>query len=139
MKKVILLICLAMFCFGGKVERSIKIVGDLERSCNKNNNIESCRILADMYAEDDHSNDEGRIKHDSKAFEYFSKACDLGDVKYCRMAADLYLAGNKAEHLDWEKASEYYTKACGLGDAEACEMVKIIKEQENTRKRIYGK
>ena len=65
----------------------------------------------------------GNIEQDdAKAIEYFTEACELGDIKAPRYLAQFYEAGRGCE-VDYSKALEYYTIAADLDDITAQECV----------------
>jgi len=120
MKKVILLICLAMFCFG----QSPKLK-QLERACN-NKNYSSCREVGEIYLEAGLDDVRAKIEPDAriqgykeKAFEYYKRACE-GDGDSCQWLANMYSGWVYDKEPDYQKMLEYHVKGCDLGNATAC-------------------
>lgn len=67
----------------------------------------------------------GNIEQDdAKAIEYFTEACELGDLKAPRYLAQFYEEGRGCD-IDYAKALEYYTIAADLDDITAQECVGV--------------
>jgi TPR repeat protein len=54
-----------------------------------------------------------------KAFDFFKKACDMGDAKGCNNLGVMYMNG-LGVGKDYHKAIELYSKACNMGDVMGC-------------------
>ncbi|MCQ2693452.1 SEL1-like repeat protein [Helicobacter pylori] len=62
-------------------------------------------------------------KNLTKAYQFYSKACELEDGRGCDALGGLYYNGDGVKR-DSKKADQYISKACKLGDQEACEALK---------------
>jgi len=151
MKKIVLLICLTMFCFGQDVQQ-------LEKACN-NKNYDSCLKIAELYLYDakmylygKHAYDKvstyGKMACDNEKFEacdilgelyvteerydtameYFTKGCDGKDVQSCYDLGFIYDNAIGMKYEDDEKAKKYYKKACDLGFQEGCDAYELNKK-----------
>jgi len=126
LKKIVLLVCLALFCFGQDVQQ-------LEKACN-NKNYDSCLKIAKLYI-----NDDNVTRDYNKAFTYAKIACDNKKFEACDILGVLYLIEDGVGQ-DYDKAIEYFTKACDGEYTEACGMLGFMykdiigMEDENYKK-----
>ena len=87
---------------------------DNKRLCTEENMV-GCFNLGIMYMK----GIRGADKDEDKALEYFSKACNGGDIDGC-LNAGKYIEEGKDLKQDLFKAVEFYTKACDGGEAYGC-------------------
>ena len=87
----------------------------LKESCNNNNYMKACSMLALFYLEED-----GPLEQDvSKALKLFKKACNGNWASGCHNAGYMYNAGIGVEK-DLYEAKWYYQKACREGYPRSC-------------------
>lgn len=87
---------------------------DNKRLCSEGNMV-GCFNLGTMYMK----GIRGADKNEGKALEYFSKACNGGDIDGC-LNAGKYMEDGKDMKQDLFKAVEFYTKACNGREAYGC-------------------
>ncbi|WP_437342425.1 tetratricopeptide repeat protein [Helicobacter pylori] len=80
--------------------------------------VGGCGALGDLY-----DDGKGVEKNLTKAYQFYSKACELEDGRGCGALVVLYINGQGVEK-NLTKAVQFYSKACKLGDQEACEALK---------------
>lgn len=79
----------------------------------ESSHILSCRLLGDVYF---------REKNYIQAFEFYSVACEGGNMGACNSVGAFYYSGWGVKQ-NGVKALEFYTKACDGGDATGCASV----------------
>ena len=100
MKKVLMLLMfMAMFCFGTSIQQA-------EQECN-DKNYDSCDALGVVYH---YGHGETKLNYE-KAAKYYKKACDGEFYQSCLSLAILYDRGQGVEQ-NYEKSAKYYKKAC---------------------------
>lgn len=87
---------------------------DNQRLCAQKNMV-GCFNLGVMYMK----GMLGAQKDASKALEYFTKACDGGDIDGCLNAGKYFEDGEEITK-DLHLAVTFYTKACDAGEAYGC-------------------
>ena len=85
-----------------------------ERACLRESTAQGCFFSGQAYAK-------GSIveKDLKKAFDFFSKSCDLGYTDGCMVVGSDYYYGREVKK-DYVKAREIFSKACEQGDANGC-------------------
>ena len=90
-------------------------------SCESESSAEGCYMLAESYYIG-----RGTSANPTKALEYYSKACELGETTGCYDAGEIYAKGEGEIKADTKKAKEFYEKSCKMNTKEACEKLKAF-------------
>jgi len=93
---------------------SAALFEDNKRLCDEKNMV-GCFNLGIMYMK----GIRGAELNESKALEYFRKACNGGDIDGCLNAGKYFEEGKELKQ-DIFKAVEFYNKACDAGEAYGC-------------------
>ncbi len=65
------------------------------------------------------------FKKDKKAFEYYSKGCELNRALTCTLVGAFYREGYGITK-NFKKAFEYFAKACKLNNAKGCYALAVL-------------
>lgn len=98
-----------------------------QSACEAGNPV-ACFNMGVMY---DHG-DNSIAENDTKAIDFYTKACDKNYYKACTRAAFLYEEGKDVKH-DMNKAFKLYAKACGGGHGLACHNVAVYYSQSDNK------
>lgn len=111
--------------FGGEFEKN-------QKACTKGDS-NACFEVAIHYS--------AKKKDNKKMMEFFSKACDLGDVESCKTSAKTYLLGKYKVAKNADKAIEFYDKACSLKHLKSCRLLAHLYDEQRHPKalRKFGK
>ncbi|MDR1007336.1 MAG: hypothetical protein LBL65_02070 [Campylobacteraceae bacterium] len=130
MKKLLVLICCAGFCFANA--DIDKLAKDIQDGCD-NGKYDDCLQLAMMH---DNNPFAPEMRNKNKAAEYYDKGiqllekiCSNGDAKKCLEIGSFYLDGNRAFGIkkNGDKAHEFFKKGCfDFKNGETCYMAGSI-------------
>jgi len=122
-KIVVVVLLLSINIYAGLVEdgvieakkgKNIEALKLFELSCLQEKIAQGCFYSGQAYAK-------GTIvtKDINKAFDFFSKSCDLGYTSGCMIVGSSYYYGRDVKK-DYNKAQEMFQTACKQGDANGC-------------------
>jgi len=133
MKKLLLIVSLVTGLYAAQYEEN-------KRLCDEGNTV-GCFNMGFMYMK----GIRGAAKDESKALEYFRKACNGGDIDGCLNAGKYFEDGIDVKQ-DYFTAIEFYTKSCDGGEAYACMILGNFYrdgngpiERDNTKASAYFK
>jgi TPR repeat protein len=135
MRKLLIFMCLAGFCFG--------ITADDVKAC-EGGNATSCVLVDEAYCGGTAGMRKGlkvsftKVEYSQKLFEYYKKACESGNATSCGKVGHYYSMGQVVEQ-DQTKALEYYKKGCDGGDVDNCHTVISYLWQDHTKALEYRK
>jgi len=101
MRKLLILVCLAGFCFGQTAA-----------------DFDIAKKADEAYEKGDYQ----------KASNYYQKGCDGGQAAGCFNLGLSYAKG-KGVKQNYQTAKQYYGKACDLGDQAGCDNYKFLNIQ----------
>ena len=133
MKKILWIMVPFTLLYSAQYEDNIRL-------CDEGNMV-ACFNMGVMHM----SGIRGAVQDEKKAFEYFSMACNGGDIDGCINAGKYYEDGKEIKQ-DYLKAVDFYTKACDGREAYACMILgnfyrdgKGVIESDSTKAANYYK